>query len=34
MTGISEDNAFYFALGMAAGAALLWMLVRTIRMKP
>jgi len=29
---MGEDNAVYFALGLAAGAALLWILVRTIRM--
>jgi LPXTG-motif cell wall-anchored protein len=30
MTGMGDDNAFYFALGIAAGAALLWMLVRRL----
>jgi hypothetical protein len=33
MSGMSEDNALYFVLGIAAGAALVWMLVRTIRMR-
>jgi LPXTG-motif cell wall-anchored protein len=31
MTGIGEDNVLYFALGIAAGAALFWVLVRSIR---
>jgi hypothetical protein len=33
MTGKSEDNVFYFTLGMATGDALLWVLVRSIRMR-
>jgi hypothetical protein len=33
MAGMSEDNALYFALGIAAGAALVWMLIWTIKMR-
>jgi hypothetical protein len=33
MNGLGEDSALYFALGMAAGAALFWMLVRAIRIR-
>jgi hypothetical protein len=30
MTGMSEANVFYFTLGLAAGAALVWVLVRSL----
>jgi len=30
MGKMSEDDAFYFALGIAAGAALYWIVVRVV----
>jgi hypothetical protein len=33
MSGMGEDNALYFAFGMATGVALLWFLARTIMLR-
>jgi hypothetical protein len=30
MSGMSDANVFYFTLGIAAGAALVWVMVRSI----
>jgi hypothetical protein len=33
MSGMTADNVFFFGLGMAAGLALLWLLVRTTTLR-